>query len=131
MVLEGHIDDTCDALFSEIASGVITANTLTLATALRSTILANGATLPLQKLVDVLRNVDGALMDVHSMPPLDSKVKMTLDAVLKSLEKTRTILTQLISLHQRGVSHHVPCDQSKRRNQGTGYEISAPLRKRE
>jgi hypothetical protein len=104
-VLEGHIDDTSDALFSEIASGVITANTLTLATALRSTILTNGATLPLQKLVDVLRNVDGALMDVHSMPPLDSKVKMTLDAVLKSLDKTRTILTQLISLHQRGVSH--------------------------
>jgi len=105
IVLEGHIDDTCDALFSEIASGVITANTLTLATALRSTILANGAMLPLQKLVDVLRNVDGALMDVHAMPPLDSKVKMTLDAVLKSLDKTRTILTQLISLHQRGVSH--------------------------
>ena len=101
LALEGHIDDVQEALYSEIASGVISASTLAHANTLRAGILANGNALSLQKLVEVLKHVDGSLTDVTAIPPIDSKAKALLESVLESLGRTRSILQKLIALHQQ------------------------------
>ena len=103
MAIEGQLDDLQESLFTEIASGIVNQNTLGHASALRSAILQSGSALSLQKLIDILRNVDGALADVQAVPPIDTKAKATLDAVLQTLRKTREILQQFIRLHQQGV----------------------------
>ena len=103
-LIEGQLDDLTDQLFSEIASGVISTNTMTSASNLRTFILGNGSLISMQKLVDVRNSIDGALNDIRLEGAIDSKMKVILDAVLKSLVKTKEILEKLIALHQQGMT---------------------------
>lgn len=103
-LIEGQLDDLTDQLFSEIASGVISTNTMASASNLRTFILGNGSLISMQKLVDVRNLIEGALSDVRMEGAVDSKMKVILDAVLKSLVKTKEILEKLIALHQQGMT---------------------------
>ena len=103
-MIEGQLDDLTDQLFSEIASGVISTNTMATASNLRTFILGNGSQISMQKLVDVRNLIEGALSDVRMEGAIDSKMKVILDAVLKSLVKTKEILEKLIGLHQQGLT---------------------------
>ena len=58
----------------------------------------------MQKLVDVRNLIEGALSNVRMEGAIDSKMKVILDAVLKSLVKTKEILEKLIALHQQGMN---------------------------
>ena len=51
----------------------------------------------MQKLVDVRNLIDGALNDIKMDGAIDSKMKVILDAVLKSLGKTKEILEKFIA----------------------------------
>ena len=103
-LIEGQLDDLTDSLFSEIASGVISTNTMATASNLRTFILGRGSQISMQKLVDVRNLIEGALSDVRMEGAIDSKMKVVLDAVLKSLVKTKEILEKLIALHQQGMT---------------------------
>jgi hypothetical protein len=103
-LIEGQLDDLTDQLFSEIASGVISSNTLATAMNLRAFILGRGSQISMQKLVDVRNLIVGALNDIRMEGSIDTKLKIILDAVLKSLVKTKEILEKLIALHQQGMT---------------------------
>jgi hypothetical protein len=101
---ETQLDILQESLFSEIGAGVVTANSVAHAQALRTLLLMHGASIRVAKLISVLNNVDGALRSIGHIGPVDSKSKVFLDTTLKTLAKVREILQKLVALHSQGLT---------------------------
>lgn len=100
---EAEVDDILSNLLSEIASGVVSSNSLTYASNLRSAVLAYGSSLSQSKLSLLLSQLNQALTDLPLLEA-DPRVKATVDAMISSLEKTKAAIQQFLVLYSRGLS---------------------------